>query len=87
MLLARKERTRETFVERISRKAKSTQMSYNTVLNNWESFSEEKFQQKDIIPDLKLVDEETLWDTLQSWINWNSERENMPKQSSTGFRF
>ena len=66
-------------MDKISRKAKGTQLSYNTVLNNWEIFSEEKFQQKDIIPELNLVEEETLWDTLQSWINWNSEQENMPQ--------
>lgn len=66
-------------MDKISRKAKGTQSSYQTVLNNWEIFSEEKFNQRDIIPDLKLVEEETLWDTLQSWINWNSERDNMPQ--------
>ncbi|QLH07065.1 hypothetical protein [Nitrosopumilus ureiphilus] len=66
-------------MDKISRKAKGTQLSYKIVLNNWEIFSEEKFRQKDIIPDLKIVDEETLWDTLQSWINWNSERDNMPQ--------
>jgi hypothetical protein len=66
-------------MDKISRKAKGTRLSYNTVLNNWELFSEEKFNQKDIIPELKLVEEDTLWDTLQSWINWNSEQENMPQ--------
>lgn len=66
VLLSSRLRTKETFKEKISHKAKGTQESYQTLLNKWEEFSLEKFDSEDIIPELKLVDNEnTLWDTLQ----------------------
>jgi len=84
-LLSRRERTRTTFEEKISHKAKGTQESYGTLLNKWEEFSLEKFNNKDIISELKLVEENTLWDTLQDWINWNDAKGQMPQVNK--FRF
>jgi len=69
------DRSRETFEQKMkSTKARNTVITINTVLNNFEKFSLEQFDQKDIIPDLKAVPEETLWDTLQQWINYNSDK-------------
>ena len=69
------ERSRQTFEQKIrSTKARNTMIAITTVLNNFEKFSEEQFNQKDIIADLKVVQEDTLWDTLQQWINYNSEK-------------
>jgi len=84
-LLTRRERTRETFEEKISHKAKGTQESYQTLLNKWGEFSLEKFNSKDLISELKLVEEDTLWDTLQEWINWNNAKGQMPQVNK--FRF
>jgi len=84
-LLSRRERTRSTFEEKISHKAKGTQESYQTLLNKWEEFSLEKFNSKDIVSELKLVEEDTLWDTLQEWINWNDAKGQMPQVNK--FRF
>ena len=64
-------RSCETFEQKMrATKAKNTLIVINTVLNNFEKFSEDHFEQKDIIPDLKVVPEETLWDTLQEWISY-----------------
>ena len=84
-MLTRRERTRATFEEKISHKKPGTQESYGTLLNKWEAFSLEKFDSKDIIPELKLVEEDTLWDTLQDWINWNDANGLMPQVNK--FRF
>jgi len=84
-LLSSRERTKETFKEKISHKAKGTQESYQTLLNKWEKFSLEKFDSEDIISELKISDENTLWDTLQDWINWNHANGLMPQ--SNKFRF
>ena len=73
-MLTRRERTRETFEEKISHKAKGTQESYQTLLNKWQEFSLEKFKSEDLISELKLVEEDTLWDVLQEWVNWNNAK-------------
>ncbi len=84
-MLIKKERSRQTFEEKITHKAKGTQESYKTLLNKWEEFSLEKFQNKDIVSELKIVEEDTLWDTLQEWINWNNHKGQMPQVNK--FRF
>jgi integrase len=84
-LLSGRVRTKDTFKEKISHKAKGTQESYQTLLNKWEEFSLEKFDSEDLIAELKLVEEDTLWDTLQQWINWNHAKGQMPQVNK--FRF
>lgn len=84
-MLSSRLRTKETFKEKISHKAKGTQESYQTLLNKWEEFSLEKFDSEDLIPELKIVEEDTLWDTLEQWINWNHAKGQMPQVNK--FRF
>lgn len=84
-MLIKKERSRESFENKITHKAKGTQESYKTLLNKWEEFCLEKFNNKDIISELKLVEDDTLWDTLQNWINWNDSKGQMPQVNK--FRF
>jgi len=74
-MIPTQDRSRETFEQKIqSTKARNTVITIITVLNNFEKFSLEQFSQKDIIPELKVVPEDTLWDTLQQWINYNSDK-------------
>lgn len=74
-MIPSQERTRHTFEEKMtSTKARNTMITIKSVLNNFEKFSQEKFNQQDIIPDLKVVSEDTLWDTLQQWIIYNSAK-------------
>lgn len=78
-MLTKRVRNRQSFEEKISRRASGTIENYKSLLNGWEKFSQEKFRSPDIIDELKLVEEDTLWDTLQDWINWNSFNGQMPQ--------
>ncbi|MCH6571416.1 MAG: hypothetical protein IH780_02435 [Thaumarchaeota archaeon] len=55
-MIPTQDRSRETFEQKMkSTKARNTVITINTVLNNFEKFSSEQFNQKDIIPDLKII--------------------------------
>lgn len=68
------ERSRVTFMERITTKDPRTQDAYKTAINNFENFCMEKYAKVDYISDLKLFDNDDLFEFLQKWINWNNER-------------
>ena len=68
-------RTVETFLERNSTRPESTQYTIKKALNNFEKFCKARFDGRDlneIADELSLSDEETIFDTLQEWINWNN---------------
>ncbi len=67
-------RTKETFREKISSQALGSQEGFFITIDNFEKFSMEKFGKVNIIPDLINATVNELFDTLQSWINWNSIR-------------
>ena len=67
-------RTKETYREKIKSKKAGTQTNIFKSINNFENFCMEKHGTANIIPQLKESDEETIYDVLQSWINWNSSR-------------
>ncbi len=77
-----KTRTKQTFFSKITTKAKGTQRMYDCALNNFEHFCLECFDGRDsddIVKEvlvLKGVDQEqSVYDLLQSWVNWNVECE------------
>jgi len=70
--LLRLDRTRESFVKKISSKDPTTQRGYKIGLNNFDSFCMDKYGKIDCISDLKKGNEEDVFNFLQSWINWNS---------------
>ena len=74
MVLTRIARTKESFKDKVSMLSESSQDSILHSINNFENFCMEKYGMVDIIPDLKKSSEEELYDTLQSWINWNSSK-------------
>jgi len=67
------ERSRHTFMERMASKDPKTLRSYNMAINNFENFCMEKFGKADTISELKEYDNDSLFDFLQSWVNWNSK--------------
>jgi len=67
-------RTKETFKERIQSQTSGSQEGFFIAIDNFEKFSMEKFGKVNIIPDLKESSDEELFETLQSWINWNKSR-------------
>ncbi len=70
-----KQRTLETFKTKLALKSKNTQLVYKDAFINFTRFCNDKMNSdfESVISDLKIVDEETLYDTLQLWITYNVE--------------
>lgn len=73
MTITKTIRSKESFKDKISTLNQATQESMMYLIRNFENFSMEKYGKADLIPDLKKVDEEELYDILQNWINWNDK--------------
>lgn len=74
MSVTRVERSRVSFMVKIASKDLGTQEGYKVALNNLENFCMEKYGKADFISQLKEYDNEAIFDFLQEWINWNSDR-------------
>ena len=68
----RLERTRTSFMEKISSKDPLTQRGYVIGLNNFDNFCMEKFGKADYISELKKCNDDQIYDCLQALINWNN---------------
>jgi len=67
-------RSKETFAEnKLTSYSPKHREGILGSLRNFENFCMEKYGKPDIIDQLKEVDEDTLFENLQSWINWNSK--------------
>jgi len=67
------ERSRSTFMEKMTPKDPKTLRSYKMAINNFENFCMEKHGKADFVSILKSSDMEDVFDFLQSWINWNNK--------------
>ncbi len=67
-------RTKETYRFKIKSQASGSQEGNLIAIDNFEKFSMEKYGKVNLIPDLLEATNEEVIDTLQKWINWNSER-------------
>ena len=67
-------RTKETYRYKIKSQALGSQEGHMIALDNFEKFSMETYGKVNIIPDLLEATDEEVFDTLQKWINWNSEK-------------
>lgn len=67
-------RTKETYRDKVSSKKAGTINGIFKSIANFENYCMEKHGKANIIPDLKESDEETLYDVLQDWVNWNEPR-------------
>jgi len=74
MKLQKLERSRATFFEKMQNRDFKTIRSYNLAINNFENFCLEKEAKTDMLPVLKESDDQDVYDFLQTWVNWNSER-------------
>ena len=69
-----------SFYEKISNKAKSSQRNTKKALTNFDNFCREQFEGRTIdeiveeLKALKTTNEDTIYDTIQSWLNWNREK-------------
>jgi len=66
--------TKETYQEKIKTKKKGTQINIFKSIQNFENFCMEKHGKANIIPKMKDLESDELFDVLQSWINWNYNR-------------
>ena len=71
MKVQKLERTRFSFMEKMASKDPKTLRSYNMAINNFENFCMEKYGKADFVSELKGYDSDSIFDVLQSWINWN----------------
>ena len=74
MILEQK-RTQRSYYEKIQKHSLNSQKGTKNALNNFDKFCQEKYDQniEEIVDDLVLVKkQETVFDILQSWINWNT---------------
>lgn len=74
MILEQK-RTQESYFEKIQKHSLNSQKGTKNALNNFDKFCRERYDQsiEEIVDDLVLVKKnETVFDILQSWINWNT---------------
>ena len=79
-----KERTKETYLQKISSEPQGTQQNRIVTINNFERFVSELYEGKtveSVIEELKILKKteedkyfDALYDLLQEWINWNTEQ-------------
>ena len=67
-------RTKETYRYKIKSQASGSQEGHLIAIDNFEKFSMETYGKVNIIPDLLKATQNEVFDMLQKWINWNSER-------------
>ena len=72
MSIIKKQRSRTSYEEKNTLLARGTQNGIKTALDNFEKFGLEKYNTDDLATELKLVEDEVLFDTMQEWINWST---------------
>ena len=92
-----KERTKETYLQKISSEPQGTQQNRIVTINNFERFVSELYEEKTIesvIEELKILKKteeerylDALYDLLQEWINWNTEQEIESSTQRTFFSY
>ncbi len=72
----RKSKDRKSFEEMIQTKATSTQNSIRSAIKNFEIFCKEKYGKTidETITEYQKVEMETVYESLQEWLNWNNKR-------------
>ena len=73
MTFLTKEKTKQTFEDRLAKKAPGTRSLYKIALRNFEKFCDDHYGRTmdEVISEFSVVDEQTVCDTLQDWIDWN----------------
>ena len=69
-LIQEDERTKKTFEDKIMTQTASSKTGFMVAIDNFETFSMEKYGKVNIIPDMKEFKTiNGIFDVLQSWIN------------------
>jgi len=72
----RKNKDRKSFEETIRTKSTNTQNASKSAIRNFEIFCQETYSKtvEETIAEYQEVEMETVYESLQEWINWNSKR-------------
>lgn len=73
MTFLKTDRTKQTFEDRLAKKAAGTRELYKIAFSNFEKFCSEQYSRStdEVITEFTLVDEQAVYDTVQDWIDWN----------------
>jgi len=73
MTFLKTDRTKQTFEDRLAKKAPGTRELYKIAFKNFEKFCNEQYSRSidEVITEFTVVDEQAVYDTAQDWIDWN----------------
>jgi len=71
------DRTKQTFEDRLEKKAPGTRELYKIAFRNFDKFCNEQYSRstEEVITEFTLVDEQAVYDTIQDWIDWNASQQ------------
>jgi len=66
-------RTKQSFEDRLEKKAPGTRELYKIAFRNFEKFCNEHYSRssEEVFIELTVVEEQAVYDTIQDWIDWN----------------
>lgn len=67
-------RTKESYRKKIESREVGTQRNILQSIDNFETYCMEVHGKANMIPDLRDLELEELYDVMQDWINWNNDR-------------
>ena len=92
--LLRSQRTQENYFEKLATKSENTRKNFIFAAGNFNKFCLEKFDERnseEIIQEVMTLKGEekelALYDVLQSWINWNLNRNAAPSAIHNSFSY
>ena len=80
MTFLKTERTKQSFEERLAKKALGTRELYAITFRNFEKFCNEHYDRtmEEVVREFAVVEEQSVIDTLQDWIDWNVREKKNP---------
>ena len=80
MTFLKTDRTKQSFEDRLAKKAPGTRELYQITFRNFEKFCTEHYSRTmgEVITEFAVVDEQAVIDTLQDWIDWNVSQKKSP---------
>jgi len=72
MSVIKKDRTYESYIKKIQKKAKNTQKTFDNSYKHFDKFCIAEYDKPadELIQEMKVAEPEAVFDILQEWINW-----------------
>ena len=73
MTFLKTDRTKQSFEDRLDKKAPGTRELYKIAFRNFEKFCNEHYSRstEEVFNEFTVVNEQAVYDTIQDWIDWN----------------